>query len=63
MVHRNSWIMADVGLVPKVMEPTGWTGKVMLFFAARVLDVLYLFTVARAILGYKPADDAAELPN
>jgi hypothetical protein len=45
------------------MEPTGLTGKLMLFFAARVLDVLYLFTVVRTMLGYKPADDAVELPN
>lgn len=47
----------------QLREPTGVLGKIMLFFAARVLDVLYLFTLVRTALRYKPVDDAIELPD
>lgn len=47
----------------QLREPTGVLGKIMFFFAARVLDVLHLFTLVRTALGYKPVDDAIELPD
>ncbi|KAH6842261.1 hypothetical protein B0I37DRAFT_407360 [Chaetomium sp. MPI-CAGE-AT-0009] len=57
------WVKESSRTSDRLVEPTGLTGKLMFFFAARVLDVLYLFNLARTMLGFKPVDDAVELPN
>jgi hypothetical protein len=35
----------------------------MLFGVARLLDLAYLYSLVKWALGYRPKDDALELPN
>jgi hypothetical protein len=45
------------------LDPSSLMGHIMLFFMARVLDVSYPISRVRAMFGYRPTDDAPELPN
>lgn len=49
--------------IAQLYEPTGVTGSILLFFVARLLDLAHIVTIVRKVLGYKPVDDAPELPN
>lgn len=50
-------------LVFKYIEPESIKGKVMIFAVARILDLGYLYGLVRWVFGYRPKDDAPELPN
>lgn len=44
-------------------DPDSFTGLIGLFFMARVLDLAYLYGILIKAFGWKPHDDAPELPN
>jgi hypothetical protein len=45
----------------KLIEPSSLRGRVMIFFVARLLDVMYWISIVRVLLGYRPPDDTPEL--
>ncbi|KAL2829633.1 hypothetical protein BJY01DRAFT_254921 [Aspergillus pseudoustus] len=57
------WVKKSGGTSGELIEPESVKGKVMLFLASGVLHVVHLLSLIGSALGYKPKDDAPELPN
>ncbi|KAL1900669.1 hypothetical protein Sste5346_002394 [Sporothrix stenoceras] len=57
------WVGMSGGTDETVRDPSSLSGKVMLFFVARMLTVAYLITQVKALFGFTVQDDAPELPD
>ncbi|KAF1808150.1 FAD/NAD(P)-binding domain-containing protein [Eremomyces bilateralis CBS 781.70] len=58
------WVRTSGGTGDKgPPEMSGISGRILLFFMARALDLAYVYSIAQRLFGYSPPDDAPELPN
>ncbi|KAE9378583.1 FAD/NAD(P)-binding domain-containing protein [Stipitochalara longipes BDJ] len=63
MPRSFGWVKTSGGIGGDVLEPDSLKGRISLWAVARLLDLAYIYSLLRWVVGFRPVDDAPELPD